>query len=314
MSSAALLADAFACDLRTLESHARLQHFFTQMVAIRESESKLLRLFSDGLVRGTVHTCLGQEACAVGVVNALDKAEDIVCSNHRGHGHYLAMSGDIKGLLAEVMGLDSGVCGGTGGSQHLHLGNFYSNGILGGMPPVATGMAAAEKQLGSGRIVCVFLGDGAMAEGSLYEAMNMAALWRLPILFAVEHHQYAQPTPWSLQHAGSLSARASAFGVQTTEVDGNDVEAVFAAATACAHRLRNGKGAQMLLMHTNRLGAHSKGDDLREADELQQRWGEEPVLRLAGKLDAAWVSETQKQVASQVASIVADLKASGAAP
>jgi TPP-dependent pyruvate/acetoin dehydrogenase alpha subunit len=175
-------------------------------------------------------------------------------------------------------------------------------------------MAAAEKQLGSGRIVCVFLGDGAMAEGSLYEAMNMAALWRLPILFAVEHNQYAQTTHWSQQHAGSLSARASAFGVQTTEVDGNDVEAVFAAASACAQRLRNGDGAQMLFLHTYRLGAHSKGDDLREAEELQQRWGEEPVLRLAGKLDAAWVSATQEQVASHVASIVADLKAAGAAP
>ena len=236
------LSTLFADPVPTTDRESRLQRWFCQMVAIRQCEARLLELFNAGLVRGTVHTCLGQEACAVGVVSALDRRHDIVCSNHRGHGHYLATNGDVRGLVAEIMGRPSGVCGGVGGSQHLHRGNFYTNGILGGMPPVATGMAAAEMRLGSGRVVCVFLGDGAMAEGGLYEALNMAGLWKLPIVFAVEHNQYAQSTHWAAQHAGSLPARAGSFGVPVIEVDGNEVEAVHQATRDIVRRLRGGEG------------------------------------------------------------------------
>ncbi len=302
------LSLVFATAPAVLDGESRLQRFFCRMVAIRHTESRLLDLFNAGLVRGTVHTCLGQEACAVGVVAALDNGHDIVCSNHRGHGHYLATHGDVRGLVAEVMGRPSGVCGGVGGSQHLHRGNFYTNGILGGMPPVATGMAAAEQRLGTGRVVCVFLGDGAMAEGSLYESLNMAGLWKLPILFAVEHNQYAQSTHWATQHAGSLPARAPAFGVPVMEVDGNDVQAVFQAAREQVLRLRDGHGPAMLFMHTYRLGAHSKGDDLRDPAELQARRVDEPIARLRPVLGAGWAAEAERQVQQQVDAIVDELR------
>ena len=142
-----------------------LADFYQKMVLINTVESTLLNLFAEGLLRGTVHTCLGQEAIPTGVSAALEPKRDIVCSNHRGHGHFLAFGGAAKPLIAEIMGDPSGICGGIGGSQHIQFGNFYSNGILGGMSPVAAGMALAEKRKGSGAVVVQFLGDGALAEG-----------------------------------------------------------------------------------------------------------------------------------------------------
>ncbi|HMJ24673.1 MAG TPA: thiamine pyrophosphate-dependent enzyme, partial [Pyrinomonadaceae bacterium] len=168
------------------QTQASLKMFFQQMLTVRIVEERLLRLFSEGLLHGTVHTCLGQEGCAVGVVSALNAERDVVFSNHRGHGHFLAYCDDVDGLIAELMGRRTGVCAGVGGSQHLHQKNFYSNGILGGIVPVATGMALAEKAKESDSIVIVFLGDGAFGEGVVYEAFNIAALWDLPILFVVE--------------------------------------------------------------------------------------------------------------------------------
>nr|WP_295784526.1 thiamine pyrophosphate-dependent dehydrogenase E1 component subunit alpha [Rhodoferax sp.] len=283
------------------------QLFYRRMLAIRLVEQQLLDLVSQGKVRGTVHTCLGQEGCAVGVVAALDNGKDVICSNHRGHGHYLAYSGDVRGLIAEVLGLPTGVCSGIGGSQHLHRSNYYSNGILGGMPPVAVGMAAAERRLESGAVVCVFLGDGAMAEGTLYEALNLAGLWKLPILFAVEHNGYAQSTPSSQQHAGDLEARASAFGVPVSVVDGNDVEHVFAQAKAMVQRIRAGSGAELLFMRTYRLGPHSKGDDLRSEDELLRHRSKEPLFRLMPVLGESWCEQQELILRNEVAKIVSDL-------
>ncbi len=283
------------------------QIFYRRMLVIRLVEQRLLELFSMGKVRGTVHTCLGQEGCAVGVVAALDRSKDVICSNHRGHGHYLAYSGDVRGLMAEVLGLPSGVCAGIGGSQHLHRANYYSNGILGGMPPVAVGMACAEQRLDSGAVVCVFLGDGAMAEGSFYEALNLAGLWRLPLLFAVEHNGYAQSTPSAEQHAGDLPGRARTFGVPVTVVDGNDVEQVYANADAMVQRIRGGQGAELLFMQTYRLGPHSKGDDLRSEEELSPRRRDEPIARLAAMLDQSWCDQQQTGLAGEVTKIVGDL-------
>lgn len=302
------LALLFAEPPAAQDRETKLQRFFGQMAAIRHCETRLLELFNAGLVRGTVHTCLGQEACAVGVLAALDREHDIVCSNHRGHGHYLANHGDFHGLVAEVLGLPEGVCGGVGGSQHLHRRNFYTNGILGGMPPVATGMAMAEKRLGTGRVACVFLGDGAMAEGSLYEALNLAGLWQLPVLFAVEHNQYAQSTHWSQEHAGALHERAASFGVPVSEVDGNDVEAVHAAAAACVRRLRGGEGPAMLFMRTYRLGAHSKGDDLRDPAEIEAQRSQEPLLRLRQLIGKPWADAAESHVRQAVDSIVDGLR------
>lgn len=281
--------------------------FYRRMLMIRLCEQKLLDLFATGRGRGTVHTCLGQEACAVGVMAALDAGQDIVCSNHRGHGHYLAYCGDVAGLIAEILGLPSGVCGGVGGSQHLHRDNFYTNGILGGMPPVATGMAAAEKLLRSGRVVCVFLGDGAMAQGNVYESLNMAALWQLPILFVVEHNHYAQSTHWEKQHAGQFASRASAFGVAAREVDGNCVLSVHAQASELIQEMRAGGGPRLLLLHTYRLGPHSKGDDFRDPDEIRMKKSSEPLQRLREELGTVWCDAEEKAMGTALDAVVQDL-------
>ncbi|NKB20127.1 MAG: thiamine pyrophosphate-dependent dehydrogenase E1 component subunit alpha [Alphaproteobacteria bacterium] len=280
------------------------------MILIRTVEQTLLDLFSEGLLRGTVHTCLGQEASAAGVINALDKDRDIVCSNHRGHGHYLAYCADVEGLIAEVMGLPQGVCGGIGGSQHLHRKNFYSNGILGGMSPIATGFATAEKSKNSGAVTVVFHGDGAMAEGAIYESFNLAALWQLPILFAVESNKYAQSTRIESEIAGSFLGRAEAFGLTAAEVDGNDVLAVNDAATEIVSNIRTGKGPAMLVLDTYRMGPHSKGDDDRNPQEIESHRDNCPITRTRTQLDADWCDETKLAATAKVDAVVNTLKAS----
>jgi len=293
-----MIIDLFHTRVDDLSLAQRRECFYRRMLAVRLCEERLLDLFTQGLVRGTVHTCLGQEACAIGVTSALDLARDIVCSNHRGHGHYLGYSGDFTGLIAEILGLSQGVCHGVGGSQHLHLRNLYTNGILGGMPPIAVGMALAEKRLNTGAVACIFLGDGAMAEGSCYEALNLAALWHAPVLFAVEQNQYAQTTHWSSQHAGSLQDRAPAFGVPTTVIDGNDVEAVYQTAGRLLAQMRTEGGPQMLFMNTYRLGPHSKGDDLRPPEEIAANRAVEPLKRLEDILGRDWCAEQHRQIAT----------------
>ncbi len=284
------------------------QRFYTQMALIRHTEQALLDLFAEGRIRGTVHTCLGQEATATGVVAALEPERDIVCSNHRGHGHFLAFTGNFHGLIAEIAGLPSGICHGVGGSQHLHSPNFYTNGILGGMPPIACGMALAEKMHNTGAVVTVFLGDGAMAEGNLYETLNLAAVFGAPILFAIEQNQYAQSTATQRQHGGTLAARAPTFGVPVTEVDGNDVMAVYSTSQSIVANMRINPGPHMLFMHTYRLGPHSKGDDLRDAEEIQKHREQCPLSRLGAQLDPQWRQESDRLTAENVQAVVRAIK------
>src|SRR3989337_2518710 len=193
---------------------SELATFYERMYFIRRFEETLLDLFGQGKLVGTTHTYIGQEADAVGVISHLDPERDVVFSNHRCHGHYLAFADDPFGLMCEVMGKGPGVCGGKGGSQHLCRGNFYSNGVLGSIVPVATGIALAEKKKGSGAVSTVFLGDGTLGEGVSYESLNMASLWRLPVLFVVENNRYAQTTPIALNLAGEIAPRFRAFGIQ----------------------------------------------------------------------------------------------------
>lgn len=286
----------------------RLQFFFREMFRIRVVEETLLDLFAQGAIGGTVHTCLGQEATAVGVISALNSESDIICSNHRGHGHFLAYCGDVHGLVAEILGQPNGVCGGIGGSQHIQKKNFYSNGILGGMSPVAVGMAFAEKFKKSGAIVVQFMGDGAMAEGAVYEAMNLAALWELPILFAVENNQYAQSTHWNLQHSGALEQRSEAFGVPVSDIDGNDVECVHETTQRLINEIKTQSSPRLLFMRTYRLGPHSKGDDLRNTEEIEHHQQKEPLRRLREQLDPSWVSKIEQEIRHEVTSLVTDLR------
>ena len=162
---------------------------YQRAITIRSVEQKLLDLFTEGKLVGTVHTCIGQEFTGITVCGAL-RPGDLVYSNHRCHGHFLSLTDDVKGLLGEVMGKPSGVCGGRGGSQHLCSKGFYSNGIQGGIVPVAAGLAMTLKLRYPGQIGVVFIGDGTLGEGVIYETMNIASKWQLPLLIVLEHNQY----------------------------------------------------------------------------------------------------------------------------
>jgi TPP-dependent pyruvate/acetoin dehydrogenase alpha subunit len=210
-------------------------------------------------------------------MSALDRERDIVFSNHRGHGHFLAYCGEVERLYLEVLGKAGGVCGGRGGSQHLQFGNFYSNGVQGGIVPVATGMALAEKLKQTGAVAVVFLGDGTLGEGVVYEAFNIAALWQLPIVFVIEHNGYAQSTPSTLQIAGDVAARPRAFAIPTAECDAVDVRTVLDCASLAIDAARTGGGPQCLVCRTYRLAPHSKGDDNRPPEELAAAWQRDPL-------------------------------------
>lgn len=274
------------------------------MLRIRETESTLLKLYAKGLLSGTVHTSIGQEACAVGIVSQLDRSLDILYSSHRGHGHFLAYCGNIRGLIAEVFGRQDGICGGLGGSQHIHQENFYSNGIQGAGVSVVAGMALAEKLKESDAVAVAFLGDGTFGEGAVYEGLNIAALWNLPVILVVEDNGYAQSTPSNLQHAGQLRSRSISFGIPVAEADGMDVVSVYSAARTLVDAVRESQSPQMLYLPTCRFGPHSKGDDFRKVDEIEAMHRRDPIIRLEKELDAAKCRALRDAVASEVDAIV----------
>ena len=281
---------------------------FKQMVLIRNVELKLLDMYSKGMLRGTVHTCIGQEACAVGVVSAIDRSKDILFSNHRGHGHFLAYCGDVAGLIAEIMGLESGICKGVGGSQHLQIDNFYSNGIQGAGTAISVGMGLAENYKGTGAVSLVFLGDGTFGEGTVYEAMNMASLWSVPILFVVENNGYAQTTPSKMQHAGELSRRAEPFGIPVTRLGGADVVEIRNQSEIILDEIRNGEGPQLLFLDTYRFSPHSKGDDFRDPKELEKMKREsDPIELLSKKLDHSTVEKLTQEAEQELSDILIEL-------
>ncbi|HPH96148.1 MAG TPA: thiamine pyrophosphate-dependent dehydrogenase E1 component subunit alpha [Anaerolineaceae bacterium] len=275
---------------------------YRQMLLIRLFEEMVLEQFSRGVFSGTTHTSLGQEANAAGIISQLAE-EDIVVSNHRCHGHFLAYGGDPAALFAEMMGKPSGVCGGVGGSQHLHWKNFYSNGILGGMMPVAVGMALAEKRLGSQAVVTAFLGDGAVSEGAVYEAINMASLWGAPVLFVVENNHIAQTTPTELALAGDLAARFAAFGLPVRRMDSSDVVEIAAAARSLLDEVRGRQKPAALIIDTVRFGPHSKGDDTRPVEEMARLMRERDPLTLHG---ARLTQDEQNRCWQEMTGLVAE--------
>ncbi len=251
-----------------MDRNARL---YEQLYTIRSFETLLLDKFANGIFPGTTHTSLGQEANAVGVLNHCLE-QDVVVSNHRCHGHFLAYGGDPTTLFAELMGKPSGVCGGVGGSQHLHWRNFYSNGIQGGTVAMAAGMALAEKHANSGGIVFDFMGDGTLGEGIVYESLNMISLWSLPVLIILEHNHIAQTTPSDLAIAGSVTGRFEAFGIPATHLDTCDVTEIEIVAGELVRKIRRDINPQALVIETARLGTHSKGDDTRDPMDVELLW------------------------------------------
>ncbi|MGW7480741.1 thiamine pyrophosphate-dependent dehydrogenase E1 component subunit alpha [Nonomuraea muscovyensis] len=238
------------------------------MLTIRAFELKLLDLYGRGLLHGTTHTCLGQEYVPVALRTLLDPG-DHVFSNHRGHGHYLARFGDAEGLLAEIMGREGAVCGGVGGSQHIRRDRYLSTGVQGESLPVATGVALHLKRSEPGQVACVHVGDGTFGEGAVYEALNIAALWELPLLVVVENNGIAQSTPASRHLAGSIAGRAAAFGIDHRLIGTADVAEIRRVLAPLVARTRLGVPL-VVEFATERLGPHSKGDDTRPADQIRR--------------------------------------------
>jgi 2-oxoisovalerate dehydrogenase E1 component len=260
-------------------SDARLH----QAYLVRVVEQELLRLFSEGRLAGTTHTCIGQEMSAVALAEGLDRERDIIVSNHRCHGHYLTWTDDVEGLLAEVMGKRTGVCGGIGGSQHLHGSRFFSNGIQGGGMPVSAGLAFAQKLVGSGGIVAACIGDGTLGEGTVYETFNLVSKWRLPLLVMLENNLYAQSTAQDETLAGDIDARAAAFGIRTFHGDTWQSTALVHEIRRAADFVRNECQPAFVRVDTYRLAAHSKSDDNRDPREIADYAARDPLNRFIGE-------------------------------
>ena len=273
---------------------------YRTMFRIRRFEETVLEEFSRGVFAGTTHTSIGQEANAAGVISVL-QPDDVIVTNHRCHGHFIAYGGDMRSLFAEMMGKATGLCGGRGGSQHIHWRNLYSNGVQGGIVPIAAGMALAEKEKQSGALVTLFVGDGTFGEGALYEACNMASLWRVPLLIVVEHNHIAQTTPTALVMAGRIPERLQAFDIQVTELNTSDASEIQQVSLKCVTSIRKTSLPQALVLNTVRFGPHSKGDDTRsEAVIRELRSTRDPLKILAARLPLETLEQLHNEVEQEV--------------
>jgi TPP-dependent pyruvate/acetoin dehydrogenase alpha subunit len=272
---------------------------YAQMSLIRRFEERILELFAAGELFGTTHCYIGQEANAVGIINHLEP-RDIIFSSHRCHGHFLARTGKADLLMAELMGRATGLVGGRGGSQHICYENFYSNGVQGGIVPTATGMALAEKMLHTGAIATVFMGDGTLGEGLVYEAFNLASLWSAPILFVIENNGWSQSTPVEKQLTGSILARGHAFGIDSGEIESTDAEELYNHFGPIVTKVRRSQRPHLEIIHTYRLCHHSKSDDMRPEDEIERHRQNEPLPKLRARLDREVAELIEQEATAKV--------------
>lgn len=281
-----------------------------QALLVRRTEQRLLALYAEGKMFGTVHTCIGQEFAAVAVGGAL-RDDDFVFSNHRGHGHFLSTGGTVGELIGEVMGRESGICRGRGGSQHLQKGRYFSNGIQGGIVPVTAGLALAELLRGGDRIAVVFVGDGTLGEGALYETLNIASKWSLPLLVVCENNLFAQSTSQEQTLAGDICARAAAFGIETRHGSTDDWTALLGDVQGAVDLVRRQRRPLFLRIDTFRLMAHSKGDDNRPAEYVRAHWDRDPLslLERAAAGDPEWGAMAE-EIDALVEAAVAEAEAS----
>ena len=262
---------------------------YRQMVRIRLFEEQVNELYTRALMPGLAHLYSGEEAVAVGICEAL-RIDDYITSTHRGHGHCLAKGASPDRMFAELLGKEAGYCRGKGGSMHIAdpaTGNLGANAIVGGSVGIATGAAFASKRLGNGRVSVCFFGEGALGQGSLYEVMNLAQLWKLPVIYVCENNLYNEYTHYSETTAGTILGRAAAFGVEAAVVDGQDVRAVNDVATRFVKRARAGEGPAFLQADTYRYSGHHVGDVNREyyrSKSEEQHWkAERDPIKLHGK-------------------------------
>ena len=275
------------------------EKLYTQMRLIRRFEEQLLERFDRGLLVGTTHAYIGQEADAVGVINHL-RAGDVVFSNHRCHGHYLVWGDKPEALAAELMGRAGGLVGGRGGSQHIYDGGFYTNGIQGGIVPGALGLSLAKKVRGEDSVAVVFIGDGTLGEGVLYESLNMASLWGAPLLVVIEDNEWAQSTPSSREVAGSMLERARAFGLEAGEVASTDAEELYQRYGEVIEKVRHSSKPRVEVIHTYRLCHHSRSDDHRPAEEVEARRADDPLPKQRARLSDERAREIEEDVEARL--------------
>ena len=248
---------------------------FKESILIRETEKTLLDLFSKGKLNGTIHTCIGQEYIGALLPQVIN-SNDVVFSNHRGHGHYIGKTNDVEGLLLEVMGSESGAVGGVGGTQHLYnKKGFFSNGILAGMSAVAAGYAFAIKK--EKKIVIYFLGDGALGEGILYEALNLISKFNLPMVIILEDNKYSQTTPSRETFFGNIKNRVEGFGIKFSETNIWDLNKLINTTIKAFEFVKKKKKPIFIHIKCYRLMAHSKGDDIRDKSEIQKYYAKDPI-------------------------------------
>jgi TPP-dependent pyruvate/acetoin dehydrogenase alpha subunit len=237
-------------------------HFYRQMVKIRLFEEAVNQLYLGAKMPGLAHLYIGQEAVAVGVCAALRK-DDYITSTHRGHGHCLAKGAAVNKMFAELLGKVDGYCRGKGGSMHIadqDTGNLGANAIVGGSAGIATGAAMSAKMRGSSQVAVCFFGEGALGQGLLYEVMNMASLWKLPVIYVCENNQYNEYTNYRETTAGEVTERAKAFGMPAETIDGQDIHLVYSTGLRLVERARTGEGPAFLQCHTYRFHGHHVGD------------------------------------------------------
>src|SRR5258707_8414104 len=237
-------------------------HSYRQMVSIRLFEEQVNEVYTRALMPGLAHLYSGEEAIAVGICEAL-RVDDYITSTHRGHGHCLAKGAPSDRMFAELLRKEAGYCRGTGGSMHIAdpaTGNLGANAIVGGSVGIATGAALAAKKLGTDRVAVCFFGEGALGQGSLYEVMNLAQLWKLPVIYVCENNLYNEYTHYTETTAGDILSRATAFGLRAESVDGQDVRAVYATVSQLVEAARQSNGPRFLLGNTYRFRGHHVGD------------------------------------------------------
>ena len=290
---------------------------YRRMVMIRLFEEQVNELYTRALMPGLAHLYVGEEAVAVGICEAL-RPDDYITSTHRGHGHCLAKGASPDRMFAELLGKEAGYCRGKGGSMHIAdpaTGNLGANAIVGGSAGIATGAAFSSKHLGTNQVTVCFFGEGALGQGVLYEVLNLASLWKLPVIYACENNLYNEYTHYKETTAGDLLARGSAFGLHAESVDGQDVRAVYATAKRLADRARKGEGPAFLLCNTYRYTGHHVGDINREyyrSKQEEQQWKTErdPIKNLAEWLieqkytEAAALDQIQTEVRAEMKAAV----------
>jgi len=298
-----------------------LIHLYELMWKMRLHEEAIKVLYTQGKVGGTTHLYIGQEAIAAGVITQL-RQDDYISSTHRGHGHMLAKGGELRPMLAEILGKATGYCKGKGGSMHiasLKLGNLGANGIVSGGLPIAVGAALATSLGKTDQVTVVSFGDGATNEGNTHESMNLASIWKLPVLFLFENNQYAVSTRSEYSIAGgTLVKRAAGYDMPAAEVDGNDLETVYEAARIAIEHVRSGQGPYLLQCNSYRIEGHYYGDAMvyRSKDETDGWRRKDPILRTEALLvereilDEAQCREIHDKVQREVDEAVAYAEAS----